>query len=106
MTDVTCPNLNEIELHQVLYALGDFSRLHIVKNLYLNGALPCKEASCPNMSKSTISHHFKILREAGILHCDKVGVSHMNSVRSAELNEKFPGLLDTVISLVPEIPKS
>lgn len=97
------PDLAKIELHQVLYALGDLSRLHIVRNLYLNGPLPCKEASCPNMSKSTVSHHFKILREAGILYSEKVGVTHMNSVRTDELNARFPGLLDVVMPLVPEI---
>jgi len=105
MTVMDHPDMDTIELQQVLYALGDLSRLHIVKNLHLNGPLPCKEASCPNMSKSTISHHFKILREAGLLQCEKVGVTHMNSIRSDELNAKFPNLLETVISLIPDIPK-
>ena len=46
----------------------------------------CGAAPCPEIAKSTLSNHFRILREAGLIHTEKQGVEHRNSVREDEIN--------------------
>ena len=89
------PEIKKISLAGVLYALGDPVRLEIVKRL-AEEELPCA-ALCIPIAKSTLSHHFKILRDAGVLHCRKEGTQHINSLRRQELDDRFPGLLDAVL---------
>jgi DNA-binding transcriptional ArsR family regulator len=90
------PDRNDLSLAAVLYALGDPIRLEIVCRLAAAGELPCAAMDLP-VAKSTLSHHFKVLREAGVLHCRKEGTQHMNSLRREDLEARFPGLLDTVL---------
>lgn len=89
------PEIKKISLAGVLYALGDPVRLEIVNRL-AEEELPCA-ALCIPIAKSTLSHHFKILRDAGVLHCRKEGTQHINSLRRQELDDRFPGLLDAVL---------
>src|SRR5579883_1260398 len=91
------PDKKDISLAGVLYALGDPVRLEIVKRLAEKGELPCCAALEVQVAKSTLSHHFKVLREAGVLYCRKEGTQHMNSLRRADLDDRFPGLLNTVL---------
>jgi DNA-binding transcriptional ArsR family regulator len=90
------PDRNTISLPEVLYALGDPIRLEIVKQLAERGELSCAALDCA-IPKSTLSHHFKILRESGVLYCRKVGTQHINSLRRMDLDDRFPGLLDAVL---------
>ncbi len=90
------PEIKKISLAGVLYALGDPVRLEIVQRLAEQEELPCA-ALCIPIAKSTLSHHFKILRDAGVLHCRKEGTQHINSLRRQELDDRFPGLLDAVL---------
>lgn len=90
------PDVSDISLAGVLYALGDPIRLEIVKRLATEGELACAALELP-VAKSTLSHHFKILRESGVLYCRKEGTQHLNSLRRADLDARFPGLLDTVL---------
>ena len=90
------PEIKKISLAGVLYALGDPVRLEIVKRLAEQEALPCA-ALCIPIAKSTLSHHFKILRDAGVLHCRKEGTQHINSLRRQELDARFPGLLEAIL---------
>lgn len=84
-------------LERLLYALSDPVRFEIVR--YLAGVT---EASCGELDggrpKSSMSHHFRVLRDAGLVHTRNVGTTHMNSLRSQELNLRFPGLLDCILS--------
>lgn len=98
MAKIHHPNLKEVELSDVLYALGDPIRLGIVANLTTKSANSCVGA-CDQMelSKSTLSHHFKILRDAGIVYSEKDGKSYVNTIREKELNERFPGLLASIL---------
>ena len=48
-------------------------------------------------SKSTLSNHFRILREAGLIQTSKKGVEHRNVVRVADINARFPKLLKTIL---------
>lgn len=90
------PAMEEVELSNVLNALGDPIRLEIVAKL-MKGAGSCAGACPDETAKSTLSHHFRILREAGIVHSQKEGVTLVNTVRREELNKKFPGVLDSVL---------
>ncbi|HEY9888562.1 MAG TPA: helix-turn-helix transcriptional regulator [Candidatus Obscuribacterales bacterium] len=90
------PDKADITLEGVLYALGDPVRLDIVKRLAATPELPCAAIDAA-IAKSTLSHHFKILREAGVVYCRKQGTQHMNSLRKEDLSDRFPGLLDTIL---------
>lgn len=90
------PDRNDISLAGVLYALGDPIRLEIVRRLASESELPCAAMDLP-VAKSTLSHHFKVLREAGVLYCRKEGTQHMNSLRRDDLDARFPGLLDIIL---------
>jgi DNA-binding transcriptional ArsR family regulator len=90
------PHYQDISLAGVLYALGDPVRLEIVKRLATEGELACGALNLP-VAKSTLSHHFKLLRESGVLQCRKDGTQHLNSLRRGDLEQRFPGLLDAVL---------
>jgi DNA-binding transcriptional ArsR family regulator len=93
------PDQKDIFLAGVLYALGDPVRLEIVQQLAYCGPLPCGalSGSVGPVAKSTLSHHFKVLRESGVLFCRKEGTQHINSLRREDLDALFPGLLDAVL---------
>jgi DNA-binding transcriptional ArsR family regulator len=101
MVQFVHPAKEDITLDGVLGALADPMRLKIVRSLMqVEGCLSCSEAApCPNMAKSTLSHHFRILREAGLIRTSKVGVENRNVVRAEEINQRFPGLLELVLNL-------
>ena len=91
------PHKKDLSLAGVLYALGDPVRLEIVKQLAEKGELPCSAILSTPVAKSTLSHHFKVLREAGVLHSRKEGTQHMNSLRREDLDDRFPGLLTVIL---------
>ncbi|GBR68581.1 ArsR/SmtB family transcription factor [Gluconobacter kanchanaburiensis] len=90
------PAPETFELSAVLRALADPARLDIVRHLERVG-----EANCATLigtrPKSSMSHHFQVLRESGILHTRIEGVQHRNSLRRDELNTRFPGLLSAIL---------
>ncbi|MFI8335154.1 ArsR/SmtB family transcription factor [Pseudomonas taetrolens] len=90
------PLPSDFILERLLYALSDPVRMEIVR--YLAGV---NEASCGELDggrpKSSMSHHFRVLRDAGLVHTRNVGTTHMNSLRSDELNMRFPGLLECIL---------
>jgi DNA-binding transcriptional ArsR family regulator len=91
------PAREEIELSAVLHALSDPVRLQIAAGL---AAVAC-ERSCGSfdvrVSKSTCTHHFKVLREAGLIRQRLVGTKRVNSLRRDDLESRFPGLLEAVL---------
>jgi DNA-binding transcriptional ArsR family regulator len=104
MTRFVHPAQEDITLSGVLGALSDPLRLKILKKLLerRGECLSCSGAApCPDMAKSTLSHHFRILREAGLIRTTKQGVEHLNSVRLKEVNERFPGLLKAIMKFEP-----
>jgi DNA-binding transcriptional ArsR family regulator len=87
-----------MKLESVLYALSDPVRLHIVRTLAQRGELACYAAVAGlDIAKSTQSHHYRILREAGLIAQRKEGVCFMCSLRKADLDAHFPGLLDAIL---------
>lgn len=84
-------------LSTILHALSDPYRLSIVQKLAVLQPQPCAPLQ-GNRPKSSVSHHFNVLRKAGLVRTVVEGVLHMNSLRNAELESRFPGLLDTILA--------
>jgi DNA-binding transcriptional ArsR family regulator len=87
-----------MRLEAVLQALGDPIRLSIVRTLYGDtaGSRPCGTFGLP-VAKSTASHHFRVLREAGVIWQRAVGRERLTELRSDDVEARFPGLLQSVI---------
>jgi DNA-binding transcriptional ArsR family regulator len=80
-----------------MYALADPTRLEIIALLAKAGKkLTCGEINL-NRPKSSMSHHFKILRGAGLVQTLIEGTEHMNSLRLDEIEQKYPGVLSAVL---------
>jgi DNA-binding transcriptional ArsR family regulator len=100
MAQFVHPSTNDITLAGVLAALADPVRLQIVSSLMMqNGAcMSCSAAApCPTIAKSTLSNHFRVLRESGLILTSKKGVEHRNIVREADIEARFPGLLRMIV---------
>ncbi|WP_411389109.1 ArsR/SmtB family transcription factor [Pseudomonas sp. MPB23] len=91
------PPLEALTLERLLYALSDPVRLDIVRRL---ATVP--EATCGELDggrpKSSMSHHFRVLRDAGLVQTRNVGTTHMNSLRGDVLEARFPGLLASILA--------
>ncbi|MDP5315639.1 MULTISPECIES: ArsR/SmtB family transcription factor [Streptomyces] len=91
------PDANAITLQGVLEALVDPVRRSIVRQLAQNsGDMACGTFDI-SVSRSTGTHHFKVLRHAGVIRQYYVGTSRMNELRADDLAERFPGLLMAVV---------
>ena len=96
------PERHEIELGPLLHALSDPVRLRIVAALAEAGdERPCGSFELP-VTKSTCTHHFRVLREAGLIRQRQVGTTRLNALRSDDLEARFPGLLATVLRAAAE----
>lgn len=92
------PDPADIRLAEVLHALSDPMRLIVVRRLARADAeVACCDVPLP-VTKSTTTHHFRVLREAGVIAQNYRGTSKMNALRRAELDRLFPGLLDSVLA--------
>lgn len=96
MRTVAHPDLADVELCHVLHALSDPVRLEIVKCLAGGGEQHCGALECA-VSKSTLSHHLKVLREAGLTHTRADGTRRLVVLRRDELEERFPAMLGSVL---------
>ncbi len=90
------PDRDAIALENVLYALGDPVRLEIVKRLANQGEQPCSSLDC-KIAKSTMSNHFRILRESGVIYSRREGTQYINTLRLEDLEARFPGLMTVVL---------
>jgi DNA-binding transcriptional ArsR family regulator len=90
------PDPSEFLLERVLYALSDSIRLDIVRHLARVDAATCG-ALDGGRPKSTVSHHFKVLRESGLVFTENTGTTHMNTLRRADIESRFPGLLSAIL---------
>ena len=92
------PSVDELDLVEVLQALGDPVRLQIVRLLAgADAPIACHEMGLP-VAKSTGSHHLKVLREAGIVTAEIDGTRKYHTLRRDDLEARFPGLLDSVLT--------
>ncbi|HEX3787592.1 MAG TPA: helix-turn-helix transcriptional regulator [Pseudonocardiaceae bacterium] len=97
------PGREDLDLVSVLHALADPVRLKLVANLVtegdtLGGCSP-EHHSVP-LSASTLSHHWRVLREAGLTTTVADGRRRIVTVRVDDLEARFPGLLTAVLGPV------
>ncbi len=91
------PGREALELGAVLHALSDPVRLRIVAELAQGeGECTCGSFELP-VTKSTCTHHFKVLREAGVIKQRQQGTTRLNTLRRADLEARFPGVLDAIL---------
>ena len=97
-TELHHPEREEIELTEVLSALSDPHRLAMVRTLAADSEpRPCGTMKL-GLSKSTMTHHWRILRESGVVEQRREGTARLSSLRREDLDARFPGLLDAVLS--------
>ena len=96
------PALDEISVEGVLHALSDPVRVAIYAGV---AAAQCPQTcssflrvSEKSIPKSTLSQHFKALREAGLIRSERCGVEMHNTSRCAEIDRRFPGLIKSIIN--------
>jgi DNA-binding transcriptional ArsR family regulator len=92
------PETSEIRIESVLQALADPIRLRIVRELARLGCdgAPCGSIDLP-VTKSTRTHHLRILREAGVINVRPAGTSRISTLRRDDLDARYPGLLDSIL---------
>jgi DNA-binding transcriptional ArsR family regulator len=93
------PDLADVELPTVLFALSDPARLDLIRSLATQGPLTVAQCQAhdPDVPKSTFSHHLKTLREAGLIRNEPAGRQRTVTLRRDEVDARFPGLLDAVL---------
>jgi DNA-binding transcriptional ArsR family regulator len=91
------PSRQELELSDVLHALSDPARLDIVRRL-AEGDEPSCGMFEVGLSKATLSHHFRVLRESGVVMVRPEGRKRLLSLRLDDLNARFPGLMDAILA--------
>jgi DNA-binding transcriptional ArsR family regulator len=96
------PQSDDISVAAVLYALSDPVRAAIVRELAKvpegMNCIQMTERLRLKLPKSTCSQHYKILREAGLIACERKGVELFSRVRTRELTARFPGLLQSILN--------
>jgi DNA-binding transcriptional ArsR family regulator len=96
--EIAEPRADALEMHRVLHALSDPVRLEVVRRLDAGAECRCGAFNTIGVSKSTLSHHLKTLREAGLTRTRPDGTTRYLSLRREELDARFPGLLDAVLT--------
>ena len=100
MTDsLPHPARSEIRIESVLQALADPIRLRFVRELAKRGCegAPCGSIELP-VTKSTRTHHLRILREAGVIRLRPEGTARISTLRRDDLDALYPGLLDGILA--------
>jgi DNA-binding transcriptional ArsR family regulator len=96
---MTVPRMSEVGLTSVLSALADPLRLGVVRELLRreDGEYACASFDLP-IAKSTRTHHWRVLREAGLVTQRDLGNGSTVRLRRREFTRRFPGLLDAIES--------
>ncbi len=97
------PKREEIQLENVLAALGNPLRLTVLRILADGGEHTCGSL-LKEVSKSTLTHHWRVLREGGVIWQKPSGRENLLSLRRDDLDARFPGLLDALLN-APESVK-
>lgn len=96
------PSIDDITVEDILYALSDPVRVAIFADIVGSAcAQSCSRfANISEMAvpKSTLSRHFKILREAGLIRSERQGVEMQNTSRCVEIEQRFPGLILAIVN--------
>jgi DNA-binding transcriptional ArsR family regulator len=95
------PSIEDVTVEGILHALSDSVRVAIFADIAGSGSSQaCSNflnVTHRNIPKSTLSQHFKALREAGLIRGERRGVEMQNTSRCAEIDKRFPGLISGII---------
>lgn len=94
------PEPEQITLENVLLALGNPLRLEILRLLADGSELSCNALRPEEIAKSTMTHHWRVLRDSGVIWQRPQGRVNMISLRREDLDTRFPGLLDTLLRVM------
>ncbi|MFC9252075.1 ArsR/SmtB family transcription factor [Amycolatopsis thailandensis] len=103
------PERDQIRLENVLAALGNPIRLNIVRILAQRGEQACGTVGADldaTMSKSTLTHHWRVLRDSGVIWQRPAGRENLLSLRTEDLAERYPGLLASILGCEQETEKT
>lgn len=101
------PAIEDVTLESILYALADPARLEIVRKLTAGGCgMNCSSAAPEHLPKSTQSHHYQVLREAGLIRSERRGTEVVNTLRCEEIGTRFPGLIPAILTAAARVPAS
>lgn len=104
------PSIDELRPEAILHALSDPARVSIFANITKSGFVQaCSTLACLGdrvIPKSSLSQHFKILREAGLIRSERQGVEMRNTSRWEEVNARFPGLLPSILEAYGKVEKA
>ncbi|MEU8136808.1 ArsR/SmtB family transcription factor [Streptodolium elevatio] len=92
------PAPEQFQVENVLTALGNPTRLEVVRKLAHDCEYghPCGTL-ITGVAKSTLTHHWRVLREAGVIRQEPAGRELLIKLRRQEMDSRFPGLLDAVL---------
>ena len=104
MRPLTHPRAEEISLQGLLHALADPDRLALFRTVCRDQAagVSCIGCAPAAMPKSSLSRHFQILREAGLIRSQRRGSEIVNVSRGPEVDARFPGLLAAILSAMAD----
>jgi len=91
------PLVQDLSLVDVLHALADPTRLTIVNTLHESGERACGTFPV-TVAPSTLTHHFRVLREAGVVRQREEGKHRWTALRDEDLQARFPGVLETILA--------
>jgi DNA-binding transcriptional ArsR family regulator len=96
------PSIDDITVEGILYALSDPVRVSIFQSIACSDSSQNCATFCQigekGIPKSTLSQHFKALREAGLIRGERHGVEMQNTSRCREIDDRFPGLLGAILN--------
>lgn len=102
MRPIVHPALETLSPEAILHALSDPERAAIFAEIAASECVErcsaLSQAATREIPKSSLSQHFKILREAGLIRSERVGVEMRNYSRGMEVNGRFPGLIPAILS--------
>lgn len=103
MRSLTHPDRAQLDIGTVLEALANPVRLRIVGRLASGEELTCGTV-LPDVPASSATHHWRVLRESGVLHARREGRIILHTLRRNDLNARFPGLLEAVLAALDPEP--
>ena len=101
MRPLVHPEIADVPLEMILHAMSDPVRVAIFSEIVRSEGQTCStflEVNDKAIPKSTLSLHFKVLRDAGLIHGERQGVEMLNTSRCAEIDKRFPGLIKAIVS--------
>jgi DNA-binding transcriptional ArsR family regulator len=101
MRPLSHPAIEDVTVEGILHALSDPVRVAIFADIAGSGGQTCSSFLQVNeraIPKSTLSLHFKVLRDAGLIRGERQGVEMLNTSRCAEIDRRFPGLIKAIVA--------